>query len=413
MSPPSLSTADRASLSARAVAAIDAAGDDLRAVNQAIHARPELNFEEHHAHDVLSAAAARAGLTVERGAYGLPTAFAATTGTAVGGRGVGGRGGPSVVICAEYDALPEIGHACGHNLIATAALGAGIGAAAGLSGVELSGHVVVLGTPAEEGGGGKVLLIERGAFAGVDAALMAHPAPSDVLRPSVSALQQLSVTFGGRNAHAAGAPWEGRNALDAMVIAYSAIAALRQQLPPDALVHGVITHGGEKPNIIPDRTTAEFVVRSRGERQLGRLKQRVLACLQAGADASGCGLEVKEGEHIYLDMQHNEPMVEAYAANLTALGAPADDDPRGFNAFSTDMGNVSYVVPSIHPVYGIPAEAGNHTPLFSDAAGTDEAHEATLVVAKALALTALNLISDPELLGRAKASFAAQMAEVG
>jgi len=258
---------------------------------------------------------------------------------------------------------------------------------------------------------GKCVLFK--AFAGVDAALMAHPAPSDVLRPSVSALQQLSVTFGGRNAHAAGAPWEGRNALDAMVIAYSAIAALRQQLPPDALVHGVITHGGEKPNIIPDRTTAEFVVRSRGARQLGRLKQRVLACLQAGADASGCGLEVKEGEHVYLDMQHNEPMVEAYAAHLTALGAPAVDDPRGFNAFSTDMGNVSYVVPSIHPVYGIPAEAGNHTSLFSDAAGADEAHAATLVVAKALALTALDLISDPELLGRAKASFTAQMAEVG
>lgn len=393
--------AERSVLYARAEAAIDEAEARLRRVSAAIHSNPELNFAEHQAHDVLSEAAAAAGLTVERGAYGMPTAFSATAGS----------GGPLIAICAEYDALPGIGHACGHNLIAMAALGAGIGAAAALEGAGLPGRVLLLGTPAEEGGGGKVDLLERGAFAEVDAALMAHPAPSDVIRPSVSALRQLSVTYRGRNAHAAGAPWEGRNALDAMVIAYSAIAALRQQLPPDQLVHGVITHGGDKPNIIPERTQGEFVVRARGRRQLLRLRQRVVACLQAGADASGCELVLGEGEREYLDMLHNGAIVDAYAANLRALGSPVQDDPGGFNAFSTDMGNVSYAVPSMHPVFGIPAQGGNHTPLFTEAAGSEAAVGPTIVVAKAMAMTAIDLIADPALLAAAKADFAMQTAE--
>ena len=268
----------RAAMQARAIAAIDAAAADLRRVSARIHDRPELNFEERYAHDVLTTAAAAAGLTVQRGAFDLPTAFSASA----------GGGGRRVAICCEYDALPEIGHACGHNLIAAAGLGAGIGAAAGLATADAAGRVVVLGTPAEEGGGGKIDLIARGAFEDVDAALMAHPAPSDLLRPGVSALQQLDVVYRGRNAHAAGAPWEGRNALDAMVIAYAAISALRQQLPPGALVHGVITHGGDKPNIIPSLTRAEFIVRARDRDALARLKERVLACFRAGAEASGC-----------------------------------------------------------------------------------------------------------------------------
>ena len=390
----------RAAMQARAIAAIDAAAADLRRVSAQIHDWPELNFEERHAHDVLTTAAAAAGLTVQRGAFDLPTAFSASA----------GAGGHRVAICCEYDALPEIGHACGHNLIAAAGLGAGIGAAAGLAASGAAGRVVVLGTPAEEGGGGKIELIARGAFEDVDAALMAHPAPSDLLRPGVSALQQMDVVYRGRNAHAAGAPWEGRNALDAMVIAYSAISALRQQLPPGALVHGVITHGGDKPNIIPSLTRAEFIVRARDRRELARLKERVLACFRAGAEASGCTVEVQQRGHEYLDMRHNAPIVDAYAANLRDLGAPPREDPGGFSAFSTDMGNVSYVTPSIHPVFGIPAAAGNHTPEFTAAAAAAPAQDAMLVAAKAMALTALDLLTDPGLLARARADFAADCA---
>ncbi len=382
-------------LHARAITAIDAAAAELRRVSARIHGRPELNFEERHAHDVLTDAAEAAGFSVQRGAFDLPTAFSASA----------GDGGPRVVICCEYDALPEIGHACGHNLIAAAGLGAGIGAAAGLAAAAAPGRVVVLGTPAEEGGGGKIALIERGAFEGADAALMAHPAPTDLLRPAVSALQQLDVVYRGRNAHAAGAPWEGRNALDAMVVAYSAISALRQQLPPGAMVHGVITHGGDKPNIIPSLTRAEFIVRAGERATLAEVKERVLACFRAGAESAGCTLEVQENGPEYLDMRHCEPIVARYADNLSALGAPPREDPAGFSAFSTDMGNVSYVVPSIHPVFGIPAAAGNHTPEFAEAAATPAAHDAMIVAAKAMAITALDLLTDAGLRSRARADF--------
>lgn len=392
---------DVAALKARAAAAVEAAAAGLRRLSLDIHAHPELNFAEHHAHAALTAAAGAAGFAVEAGAFDLPTAFRARA----------GAGGPVIAICCEYDALPEIGHACGHNLIALAGLGAGIGVRAALAESGLPGRIVVLGTPAEEGGGGKVDLVEWGAFAGVDAALMVHPAPTDVLRPAVSALQQLEVVYRGRNAHAAGAPWEGRNALDALVIAYTAISALRQQLPPDARVHGVITHGGDKPNIIPDRTAAEFIVRARGRRQLERLQQRVLACFQAGADASGCSLEATWSGHVYADMIHNGPIVEAYAANLVSMGAAPQEAPGGFSTFSTDMGNVSYVVPSMHPVFGIPAEAGNHTAAFTAAAATEAAHGAAITAAKAMAMTALDLIVAPELLQRARDDFAAATAE--
>jgi metal-dependent amidase/aminoacylase/carboxypeptidase family protein len=234
---------------------------------------------------------------------------------------------------------------------------------------------------------------------------MAHPAPSDLLRPTVSALQGLEVVYRGRNAHAAGAPWEGRNALDAMVVAYSAISALRQQLPPGALVHGVITHGGDKPNIIPSLTRAEFIVRARERDTLAEVKERVAACFRAGAEASGCELEVREGGPEYLDMRHCEAIVGRYADNLGALGAPPREDAGGFSAFSTDMGNVSHIVPSIHPVFGIPAAAGNHTPEFTEAAAAPAAQDAMIVAAKAMAMTALDLLTDAGLRGRARADF--------
>ena len=383
-------------LKTRAVAAVDAARGELRRLSLDIHTHPELNFEERHAHAAMVAAAGEAGFAVEAGAFDLPTALRARS----------GAGGSVIAICCEYDALPEIGHACGHNLIAAAGLGAGIGVRAALAESGLAGTILVLGTPAEEGGGGKVAMIERGAFAGVDAALMVHPAPTDVMRPSVSALQQLAVVYRGRNAHAAGAPWEGRNALDALVIAYTAVSALRQQIPLDSRVHGVITHGGDKPNIIPDRTAADFIVRARSREGLEDLIQRVLACFRAGAEASGCELSVTRSGPIYADMIHNAPIIDAYVANLTAMGAPPREAPGGFSAFSTDMGNVSYAVPSIHPVFGIGGEAGNHTADFTAAAATEEGHAAAMTAAKAMAMTALDLMLTPGLLERARDDFA-------
>ncbi len=378
---------------ARAAIAEDEAA--LRALSLEIHGRPELNFEEVQAHDALSMALEERGFAVERGAYGLATAFAARMGV----------GGPTIAICCEYDALPEIGHACGHNLIAMAGVGAALGLGAALRPDE--GQILVLGTPAEEGGGGKVELIERGALAGVDAAMMVHPALEDSVRPGINALHALEIEFRGRNAHAAAAPWDGINALDAMVLAYNGVSVLRQQLPPDARVHGVITDGGGKPNIIPKRTRAEFLVRAGDETSLAALKPRVLACFEAAATATGCLLEAGWSGHPYSHLTTNGPMAEAYVANAGALGKALDAGAAGFVGGSTDMGNVSHVVPTIHPMFAIEAEAGNHTAAFAAGAARPGAQEAALLAATAMAMTGVDLCADADLLARAQADFRA------
>lgn len=299
---------------------------ELEAVSLGIHANPELNFQEYHAHGLLADLLERNGFQVARGAYEMPTAFCA----------VAGSGSPTVAVLCEYDALPEIGHACGHNLIAAS------GAAAGLALKEVlgdgNGTVVVLGSPAEEGGGGKVFMIERGAFEGVDAAMMLHPSPNDGAWPSVNAIQTLEVEFHGRNAHAAARPQEGINALDAMIAAYNAISMLRQQMTPDARVHGVITKGGVKPNIIPDHTAAEFYVRAADDAKLEDLKQRVLACFEGAATATGCRLEVRWTGRPYSNLTTNTPLAECYVENARTLGKTLP--PRGAGAGggpSTDM----------------------------------------------------------------------------
>src|SRR5262245_58226013 len=242
-----------------------------------IHSHPELCFEEHHAHDLLTAILSDGGLDVERGAFDLPTAFRATAGTG---------SGPNIAVLCEYDALPEIGHACGHNVIATAGLGAALAAAvvADVTG----GRLVVLGTPAEEGGGGKIVMARRRAFDGIDAALMVHPADADLRSTSSLAVQQLHAVYQGKAAHAAAFPWEGRNALDGAVLGYVNVATLRQHILPTERIHGVFTKGGDKPNIVPREAATYWFVRSSTLASLEVLKARVLACLEAGAVASGC-----------------------------------------------------------------------------------------------------------------------------
>ena len=379
-----------------ATAAIDRIANELRDISLDIHSHPELNFQEHRAHGLLTDYLEGKGFRVERGAYEMATAFEA----------VAGSGGPTIAVLSEYDALPGIGHACGHNLIAISGVATAIALKEALG--EGNGTVVLLGSPAEEGGGGKVFMTERGAFEGVDAAMMLHPAPGDAVWFTANAIQSLKLEFFGKNAHAAGSPWEGVNALDAMIASFNNVSLLRQQMRPTDRVHGVILEGGLKPNIIPDHTVAEWYIRAVTVSELHALKPRVVACFEGAAKAAGCTMEITWTGREYADVLTNDTLGERYVEHFRGLGGqvPAKGQP-GFGGFSTDMGNVSYAVPSIHPMFRIPVTpgAGNHTPGFTACAATDEAHAATLRASKALAMTALDLYANPDVLAAAKAEF--------
>ena len=290
---------DLESVKQRLCEEVDKRADLLIDASHEIHAHPELNFEEQFAHDLLTDILDAEGLAPDRGARGIETAFEARA----------GREGPCIAVLCEYDALPEIGHACGHNIIGTAGLGAGLAAAALAE--EVGGRVVILGTPAEEGGGGKVFLADRGALDDVDAAMMVHPAGGDLVRMDVIAIQQLWVDYHGEAAHAAAFPWKGRNALDAAVLGYMNVAALRQHIKPTERIHGIFTQAGDKPNIVPKFAAAQWYVRSPKVTSLERLKERVLTCLEAGAAAAGCTMDHEWKDPAYFDMLDNGPMGEA------------------------------------------------------------------------------------------------------
>ncbi|GHH63383.1 peptidase M20 [Streptosporangium violaceochromogenes] len=365
-----------------------------------LHARPELGFQERFAHELLTGILEREGFAVERHAHGMETGFVARAGTS----------GPVIAVMCEYDALPEIGHACGHNLIAAMGLGAGL--AAKTVSDRLGGRVVVFGTPAEEGGGGKVFLIEAGGLDGVDAAMMLHGASADVTHMDVVAIERMSVEYSGATAHAAAAPHKGRNALDAAVLGYVNVAALRQHIGAHERVHGVFTHGGTRPNIVPDRAAAEWYVRSPQAGGLRALAERVRACLEAGAHAAQCSMTSSPIGPAYADMIHNGVLGELYRANAARTGRdvrPPGDD--GAIVGSTDMGNVSYVVPSIHPMIKVsPSGVSLHTPEFAEYARSEAGDTAVLDGAKALAMTVADLWARPELLEKAKAEFEAAVA---
>ncbi len=383
-------------------AAVDAMRDELLRISHAIHARPELAFEEHAAAELLVSALRGAGLEVEAGAHGLETAFAAE---------FGAEGAPCVALLAEYDALPGIGHACGHNLIATSGVGAGLALHA--LGESLPGRVRVLGTPAEEHGCGKELMARAGALDGVDAALMMHPAGVNLESMPCIAMAELEIVYHGESAHAAAMPERGRNALDAMMIGYQAVAALRQHITRDERVHGIITDGGQAPNVVPERSAGRFYVRSVDFQQLEPLKRRVEACFRAGAEATGCDVEVGWGTADYRDILFNAPLAEAFRANAEALGReffPWDKLPPSVQG-STDMGNVSYRVPSIHPMLqASPLHVTIHNPEFAKYAGSEMGDTAALDGAKALAMTALDYFTDADLRERARAIFDAGVA---
>ena len=383
-------------LKATVCAEVDRWADRLVDVSHRIHAQPELAYEEHAAHATLTEVLDEAGLAPERGALGVETAFRASA----------GRTGPTIAVLCEYDALPGIGHACGHNVIAAAGLGAALAAATLAR--EGTGRLVVMGTPAEEGGGGKIELARRGGFAGIDAAMMVHPADADLTRMDCIANQQLHISYEGQAAHAASAPHAGRNALDAAVLGYVNVAALRQHIRPTERIHGIFTDAGDKPNIVPAHAEALWYVRSDTMETLQPLKTRVLACLEAGAAAAGCSCAPEWDDRPYADMRDNGPMLSAYAENTARLGRVlAEPSHHQRVVGSTDMGNVSYLMPSIHPIIKVaPAGVPIHSPEFAEHAAGAAADLAVLDGAKAMAMTVVDLWLDAGLLDAARAEFA-------
>lgn len=387
---------DAATLKARMCERIDALADTLIEASHDIHAHPELAFEEHHAHDLLTELLEREGVEVIRSSHGLDTAFDARAGSE----------GPTIAICCEYDALPGIGHACGHNIIAAAGLGAGLAAVALAE--EAGGRVRILGTPAEEGGAGKVYMADQGAFEGVDAAVMVHPADADLVSMDTLAAVTYEVEYFGEAAHASAFPHKGRNALDAAVLGYMNVAALRQHITSTDRIHGIFRKGGERPNIVPEHTMMEWMVRSSRLEGLAPLEERVIAAWEAGASATGCRCQHKVLHHTYADMVDNPVLAGLYAANAAALGRPVSDprttEPRVVG--STDMGNVSYLVPSIHPMVKVaPPGVSIHSHEFTRHAGSPAGDEAVIVGAKALAMTIADIWADRALVTQAKAEF--------
>ena len=377
-------------------AEVDRLADQLLHASHEIHAHPELNFEEHFAHDLLVDQLRTAGLETTEHAYGIATAFEASV----------GEQGFNVAVLCEYDALPAIGHACGHNVIATAGIGAGLAAA--VVAAQAGGTLRIMGTPAEEGGGGKIEMARRGAFENVGAAMMVHPADADLISMDTIALQELHVQYHGKAAHAAAAPWDGRNALDAAVLGYMNIAALRQHIRPTERIHGVFTKGGDKANIVPAETAMEWIVRSATIESLQPLKQRVMTCLESAANACACTIDHAWHGHTYADMIDNGPMVAAYVGNAARIGRtvvdPASVGRRVVG--STDMGNISYLVPSIHPMIKVAADGvAIHTVEFAEWAKSPDGDRAVLDGAKSMAMTIVDLWTSAELRDAASAAF--------
>lgn len=419
-------------------AAIDAEAQALRQLNKDIHSHPEIAYEEVYAHDTLTTFLESRGWAVKRHAYGLQTSFEAETNTTVGG--------PVILFCAEYDALPGIGHGCGHNLIATSSLAAFLGLAKAVREMGLPGRVRILGTPAEEGGGGKVKLIEAGAFKDpeIKAAIMAHPISlcglpegyQGIAGFQTIASHKLRVEYRGRGAHAGGDPWRGLNALDAAVGSYNSISILRQQIQPDERVHGVIEDGGKVPNVIPDYTRMNWYIRSGTAARADDLLARCKGCFEGAGQATGCQvnyimyaflgfclftsstifqtmLTIVPRAPTYKELVLNNDFCDLYTQEMSVLGRTVLAKQETIASISTDMGmllsvsmnfahgfanyclgNVSHEVPSFHGVFGIPTppDIPGHHPEFAKAAATDQAHEEAILAAHAMAMLGWNVL---------------------
>lgn len=362
---------------------VEAAEEVLLGLSHRIHADPELGFEEYRACRLLSTELEQRGFTLERGLAQMPTAFRATIGE-----------GPLVVgVCVEYDALPGIGHACGHNVIAAAGMTAAFGLAPLVD--QLGIKLVVFGTPAEENGGGKVVLLEAGEFDGLDLAMMVHPSNREQSRSHCLAIGDLRVRFIGKNAHASAAPYEGINAGDAVTVAQVAVGLLRQQLHPGDQVHSIVSHGGEAANVIPADTGLVFNFRSPKLETLDRLEQRIRACVEGAARATGCTFEASSEAPAYSEFNNNDILSDLYRANAEALGRTFDHEDDTSPVGSTDMANVSRIVPAIHPMLDIDCgTAVNHQPEFAQHCISEAADRAAIEGGLSMAWTIIDVATD-------------------
>ncbi len=364
---------------------IDSMRTDLVSLSTRIYENPEIGFQEHQAVGWLGAFLQEGGFTFEPGIAGLETAFRAQS------RGVQER--PHVALLAEYDALPGLGHACGHNLICTASVGAAV--ALRRAAQTLPGTLSVLGTPAEEGGGGKVFMVDRGVFEGVDAALMFHPSRNNWWTRGALAARRLTVRFRGRAAHAAAMPERGINALNALLMTFHGIDSLRQHVTSDVRIHGIVSHGGDAANIVPAFAEGKFSVRAGTRQGLTDVLAKAKRCAEAGAAATGASVEFEEGP-VYAERYNNRVLADLFAENMQRLGVKGDPPPTQGGVGSSDIGNVSMVVPTIHPYLSIvDADISGHTPEFREAAGSAKGFNAMVLAAKGLAMTVLDVMYRP------------------
>jgi len=390
-----MNTNELTEIKSQAKAAIERHHAKLAGLSHKIHAHPETAMNEHQAVAWLTAELEAQGFSIERGICELPTAFRASY----------GQGKPVIAFIAEYDALPELGHACGHNLIATAAVAAAIGTKEAVD--KLGGSIQVIGTPAEELTGGKLIMAGRGAFTSIDAAMMMHPSTHDSATITALACVALNVEFFGKESHAAAHPELGINALEAMILSFNGINALRQHIRSDARIHGIITDGGKAANIVPAHSAARFLVRSNDEAYMKELREKVLACFKGAALSSGARLEHRWDENeYYAPMRNNHKLAQLYMDNMAVLGraVPSYNDEQSFG--STDMGNVSQLVPSIHTSVAIaPPGESEHTVEFARYAGSERGLTQSLGAAGALAMTAIDLLASPDTLAAVRQEF--------
>lgn len=382
-------------LKTKIIAEVDRHQSQLWKLGLKIHSHPEVGFHEVKAAEWLTAYLEENGFIVERGICGLPTAFRASY----------GKGSPAIALFAEYDALPELGHACGHNIIGVSAAGAAVAAKSAID--SFGGSVIVMGTPAEELYGGKVTMCECGAFDNLDAAMLVHPGTHDGATTEALACHGLEVQFYGKAAHAAAKPWAGINALEALIQSFNAINSLRQHIHPRARIHGIITAGGKAANVVPDYSAGTFLVRAHDEMYLEVLKQKVLNCFKAAGEATGARLEYKWDKVYYAPLCNNITLARVFTRNMRSLGRKyqLSDPDKSFG--STDFGNVSRLVAGIHPSVSIanPGEAVVHSPQFASAAASEAGKAALIDAVKALALTVLDLVADPSLVDKVRSEF--------
>lgn len=378
---------DSTELKQRIALEVDNRRDVLGGISRTLHDNPETAFEEKQAAAILTAFLEENAFTVEKGICGLETAFKA----------VYGSGGPVIAFLAEYDALPGAGHACGHNLIATASVAGAV--AARCAADEFGGTIAVFGTPGEELYGGKAIMVDRGAFTDVDFALICHPGGGNIAVMNTLACETLYIEFFGRAAHAAGEPEKGVNALEAMIQSYNAINSLRQHTRETARIHGIITDGGQAANIVPAHTAGNFIVRAESDDYLEELKKKVINCFSGAAKATGARLKYHWGEH-YAAMRSNIAMGRIFRQNLETVGRPIRLGENKLLTFSTDVGNVSQLVPTIQPLVSIaPDDVQLHTPEFARAAASSEALAALLDAGRAMAMTAADILADSDIAG--------------